>query len=116
MKRPQRLLFGLAMALITHTAQSSPFLVCDPYPATSPQPDAFLVTVGTAAPVTVPATKETDGGVILKWDLAGIGEGAKTVKVRAKSAWGESADSLPFAFMPGVPAPPGGIRIGSAAK
>ncbi|MER2527713.1 MAG: hypothetical protein ABTR07_07285 [Candidatus Competibacter denitrificans] len=109
-------LIGTLLGVVVNAGQAAPFLVCDPYPATGPQPDAFLVTVGTAAPVTVPATKETDGGVILKWDLTGIGEGAKTVKVRAKSAWGESADSLPFAFIPGVPAPPGGIRIGSAAK
>ncbi|MGB4945897.1 MAG: hypothetical protein WBQ05_01660 [Candidatus Competibacter denitrificans] len=111
MKRPQRLLFGLAMALITHTAQSSPFLVCDPYPPDKAQPDTFLVVVGTAAPVASPAAKNPDGSVALKYDLANIGAGPKTIRVRAKNAWGESGDSLPFTFTAGAPALVGGLRL-----
>jgi len=109
-KNLRKLLFVLLGALCS-TATAAPFLLCDPYPSSGPQPVEFLVTVGTAPPVVVPATRQTDGSVILKWDIAGIGTGAKTVTAKARNAWGESAASAPFSFTAGTPAAPGGIGL-----
>lgn len=81
-------LIGTLLGVVVNAVQAAPFLVCDPYPADKPQPDVFLVTVGTAPPISVPASKDANGSVALKWDLASIGTGAKTVTVKAKSAWG----------------------------
>lgn len=111
MKRSHLLLFGLAIGSMAHAAQAAPFLVSDPYPPSGPQPDTFLLFVdGTAAPIVSPAVKSPDGSVTLKHDLAGL-TGQKSVKVRAKNAWGESADSAPFSFTPGAPATPGKIGL-----
>jgi hypothetical protein len=104
-------LIATLLGVVVNAGQAAPFLVCDPYPADKPQPDVFLVTVGTAPPISVPASKDANGSVALKWDLASIGTGAKTVTVKAKSAWGESADSTPFSFTPGVPVTPGRIGL-----
>ncbi len=112
--KPHNLVFASLLAVAAFPCAAAPFLVCDPYPATDPQPSSFLVTVGTAAPVEVPATKNPDGSVILKWDLATVGTGAKVVKARAKSVWGESVDTAPFSFTAGMPIPPG--NIGLSAK
>lgn len=100
--------FALMMAT---TAQAAPFLTCDPYPPDKAQPDTFLVIVGTAAPIASPAFRNPDGSVMLKYDLAGVGLGLKTVKARAKNAWGESGDSNPFTFTAGAPATVGGLRL-----
>ncbi len=102
----------LILSAIALTANAAPFLVSDPYPVDKPQPDTFLVFIGTSTtPVTSTPVKATDGTVSLKYDLAAIGAGHKTVKVRAKNAWGESADSLPFGFTAGSPAVPGGLGL-----
>lgn len=106
-----RLLLTLMLGFALTTAQAAPFLTCDPYPADKPQPDTFLVSVGTAAPAVSPAFRNPDGSVMLKFDLAGIGAGLKTVKTRAKNAWGESADSAPFTFTAGAPATANGLRL-----
>ncbi|MER2528046.1 MAG: hypothetical protein ABTR07_08980 [Candidatus Competibacter denitrificans] len=103
-------LLWMALMMAT-TAQAAPFLTCDPYPPDKAQPDTFLVIVGTAAPIASPAFRNPDGSVILKYDLAGVGLGLKTVKARAKNAWGESGDSNPFSFTAGAPATVGGLRL-----
>lgn len=102
---------ALALAVLAMAGCAAPFLVSDPYPATGPQPDQFLVTVGTAAPVTVPATKNADGTAYLKWDVGSIGTGPKTVTAKAKNAWGESAASAPFSFTAGAPGAAAGLRL-----
>lgn len=103
---------AIATVLATASAGSiaAPFLVCDPYPATGPQPTDFVITVGTAAPITVPAFKEADGDVILKWDVGTL-TGAKTLTVKAKNSWGESAATAPFSFVAGAPGPAAGMRL-----
>ncbi len=110
-KNRQKLPPLVLLGALCSTANAAPFLVCDPYPSSGPQPTEFLVTVGTAAPVTVPATRQTDGSVILKRDVAGIGTGAKTVTAKAKNAWGESAASAPFSFVAGAPPAAAGMRL-----
>ena len=103
------------LALVAlNAAQAAPFLTCDPYPPDKPQPDVFLIAIGTAAPVVSPAFKNPDGSVILKWDVGGVGTGLKAVKVRAKNAWGESAD-VPFTFTAGAPGTASGLRLVAGA-
>lgn len=106
---------SLALCLLGVTAmsaQAAPFLVSDPYPADKPQPDTFLIFISASTtPVTSTPVKAADGSVSLKYDLAAIGSGPKTVKVRAKNAWGESADTAPFAFTAGSPMVPGGLGL-----
>lgn len=104
-------LIATLLGVVVNAGQAAPFLVCDPYPPDKAQPDTFLVVVGTAAPVASPVAKNPDGSVALKYDLANIGAGPKTIRVRAKNAWGESGDSLPFTFTAGAPALVGGLRL-----
>lgn len=102
------LAFALGFALTT--AQAAPFLMSDAYLPDKPQPDTFLVSVGTAAPIASPAHRNPDGSVVLKWDVGGLGIGLKSFKVRAKNAWGESAD-IPFTFTAGAPGVVSGLRL-----
>ncbi len=106
----KRIALATVLALPFIGALAAPFLTCDPYPATGPQPTEFVITVGTAAPITVAATKEADGDVALKWDV-GTQTGSKTLTVKAKNAWGESAATAPFSFVAGVPAAAAGMRL-----
>ena len=99
-------LFALASAPI----YAAPFVVSDPYPPDAAQPTEFVITVsGTQTPVIVPATA-TPQGVILKWDVAAQ-EGSKTITVKARNMWGESAASLPFSFTAEKPVAPTGIGL-----
>jgi hypothetical protein len=107
-----KILLVFLFGLIAATVQAAPFLVSDPYPTDKPQPDTFLVFIGTATtPVISAAVKAADGSVSLKYDLTAIGVGPKTIKVRAKNVWGESVDSDPFVFSAGNPAAPGKLGL-----
>jgi len=97
-------------ALASMPIYAAPFVVSDPYPSSGPQPTEFVITVsGQSAPVIVPATS-TEQGVILRWDVVGI-SGSKTITVKARNPWGESAASGPFTFTVGPPATPSGIGL-----
>lgn len=104
-------LFLLA-GLLPVSVLASPFLVCDPYPATGQQPTEFVVTIsGVANPVTSPAIDVT-GGKALRLDLGPLNlSGAHTVTAKARNQWGESASSPNFTFTAGVPGVPGGIGL-----
>lgn len=100
----------IAAALMPLSIQAAPFVVSAPYPSSGPQPTEFVITVsGQPTPVIVPATS-TEQGAILKWDVAGI-TGSKTITVKARNPWGESAASGPFSFVAGVPDVPSGIGL-----
>ena len=100
----------LICVLMSGAAQATPFLVCDPYPPSVPQPTEFVISVvGQASPVVVAATP-SDQGAYLHWDVAGQ-TGAKTLTVKARNAWGESVASAPFAYVAGVPGTPGGLTL-----
>lgn len=105
-------LVGIALMLSSVTVGASPFLTCDPYPATGQQPTEFVVTVsGVANPLVSPAVDVT-GGKALRLDLGPLNlTGAHTVTAKARNAWGESAASAPFTFTAGVPGVPGGIGL-----
>lgn len=100
------LLFLPAIAL------SSPFLICDPYPATGTPPTEFVVTIsGVSAPVVTPAVAVT-GGVAMRLDLGPLNlSGSKTLTAKARNAWGESVSSAPFVFTAGSPGAPGGLGL-----
>ena len=100
------LLFLPAIAL------SSPFLICDPYPATGTPPTEFVVTIsGVSAPIVTPAVSVT-GGKAMKLDLEPLNlAGSKTVTAKARNAWGESAASTPFSFAAGHPGAPSGLGL-----
>ena len=108
MKLPKVTPFLFALASIPIYA--APFVVSDPYPSSGPQPTEFVITVsGSTTPVVIPATT-TAQGAMLKWDVVGIA-GSKTITVKARNAWGESAASGPFSFVAGAPDVPSGIGL-----
>ena len=89
---------------------AAPFVVSDPYPPDAAQPTEFVISVsGTQVPVIIPATA-TSQGVIFKWDVAAQ-KGSKTITVKARNPWGESAATPPFTFTAGTPAAPTGIGL-----
>ena len=97
-------------ALASMPIYAAPFVVSDPYPSSGQQPTEFVITVsGSATPAVIPATT-TAQGTILKWDVSGI-TGSKTITVKARNAWGESAASSPFTFTAGTPAAPSGLGL-----
>ena len=97
-------------ALASAPIYAAPFVVSDPYPPDAAQPTEFVISVsGTQTPVIIPATA-TPQGAILRWDVVGL-SGPKTVTVKARNPWGESAASDPFEFTAGTPAKPTGIGL-----
>lgn len=75
---------------------ASPFLVCDPYPA-SVGVTQFAITIdGTL--VTVNAKVAADGSTSIYYDCASLSTGTHTITAKAISLWGESASSSPFVF------------------
>ena len=97
-------------ALASAPIYAAPFVVSDPYPSSGPQPTEFVISVsGTQTPVVVPATA-TPQGAILKWDVSGV-SGSKTITVKARNVWGESAATPPFTFTAGTPAAPTWIGL-----
>ena len=105
----------LLLGLLPFAAQAAPFLTCDPYPtdvAEQAIPTEFVVTVsGLATPIVTPAVAVT-GGVAMRLDLGPLNlSGAKTLTAKARNAWGESANSAPFAFTAGSPATPSGFGL-----
>lgn len=95
----------ICLVFVSSVAFASPFIVCDPYPSSSPQPDSFTVvlngTTYTSAPQAV-----SGQGVRLHFDIAGKWlSGANNATVKAVNMFGESSTS-PLAFSAGVPAAP----------
>jgi len=104
------------LALLPAVAQAAPFLVCNPVPtnvATTIVPTEYVVTIsGVASPITTPAVAAGTNQVALKLDLGPLNlSGSRTVTVKARNSWGESADSLPFTFTAGRPVAPIGITL-----
>jgi len=104
------------LLLFPVVAQAAPFLTGDPYPtnvAGTVVPSEFVVTIsGVAQPIITPAVTVGTNQVGLKLDLGPLNlSGAKTVTVKAKNAWGESAASAPFTFTAGVPGSPSGLGL-----
>jgi hypothetical protein len=102
----------VAMLLFPGMTLASPWLICDPYPNTGPQPTEFVVNIsGITAPIVTPAVDVT-GGKAMKLDLGPLNlVGAKTVTAKARSPYGESANSAPFSFTAGAPASPTGLTL-----
>jgi hypothetical protein len=104
---------ALSLLIFPGVVSAAPFLVCDPYPSTVPQPTEFVVNIsGITAPIVTPAINVT-GGKAMKLDLGPLNlVGAKTVTAKARNpAYGESANSAPFSFTAGVPAAPDGLTL-----
>ena len=111
-----RHLLFLALLAASGAASAAPFLTGDPYPtnvAGQAVPSEFVVTIsGVANPLVTPAVPDGANAVVLKLDLGPLKlSGARTVTVKARNAWGESASSAPFAFTAGAPAVPGGLGL-----
>ena len=98
--------------LLVGVAQAAPFLVCDPYPASSTQPTSFTVTIsGVTNPIPTPAVAVT-GGVAMHLDLGPYNlTGARTLTVVANNLWGSSVASSPLAFTAGTPGVPSGLGL-----
>lgn len=110
------LLIIICMA-IPGFAVAGPYLVCDPYPTSTPQPTEFRITYGPTTIVS-PAVTQQDGSKRLYWDLAPLLPGTyniSVVAVRMDPLWGEEVSSaVPFSFtkpVPGSPSAPANIRL-----
>lgn len=100
MKRTGLYAAVLAAIAITFPAavMAAPWLACDPYPASQPQPTQFLLSFDGAPEITVPAEESPNAaGKWLHYDLAGISFGRHTVNVKATNgAMVSSGASLTF--------------------
>ena len=113
------LLLLLFLGLGLNAQAAGPFLVSDPYTLQS-DPNLnpvnfvinFLINGTAASPVAITATTLSNGQIILQYDLATLAAGHYTVTADAVNVFGGvSADSAPFPFTKGVPAPPANLRI-----
>jgi hypothetical protein len=102
----------LAALLFPFAAAAAPFLTCDPYPPTGAQPTEFVVTItGVAQPIVTPAVVVT-GGKTMRLDLGPLNlTGERTFTVRARNAYGQSAESEPFTAWVGPPSVPTNFRV-----
>ena len=105
-------IFSLILAFST-IAESAPFLVCDPYPASGQQPIAFILIFDNGTPMEVGIQTNADGGVQLHYDLSSLAVGAHTVVAQSKTLWGVSASSVPLSFVKPatVPAAPTTLQL-----
>jgi hypothetical protein len=104
---------------IAGTGAAGPFLTCDCTPAAD-NVTGFKIQFGSGTWIDIPAaagcgsaTPVTCSGTskTICYDLATLPTGAFTVKARAKNAWAESTDSLPFSDTKVVPSGPTTTRI-----
>lgn len=107
------ILFVLIAIMVAKSAVAEPFVTCDPYPSTAPQPTTFLIkldasTIDIVSPAVdaVPAT----AGKRLLYDIGTIPFGNHSVTVRAKNATATSVPSAVFLFGVGI-ATPGGLIV-----
>lgn len=107
--RSHRLAFLVAVVL-PGMAQASPFLLCDPYPASAGVDNFSVVIDGKPAVASTPLAL-ADGSEKCHHDLAGLSNGQHTATVKACNQWGCSASSAPFVFSVGVPSVPTGLGI-----
>jgi len=113
----KKLFFVLAFLLCFVTAasaQTSPILTCDPYPAGGAQPTSFVVTAGSTIYPDSPAKINADGTAVLWFNLSAWPNGSYKVVVQAKDSAGVSAASDPFSFslpVPIIPAVPSGFTV-----
>jgi len=96
-------------------AVAAPFVVSDPYPAASLQPDGFAVAVDGGAVVESPAQAVT-GGVRLYYDVSAVSAGTHTLRVKAyknDAVWGrlESTEAVFTFSRPASPSAPAGIGL-----
>lgn len=112
-----RLYIAVCFFLAVSMAYAAPFLICDPYPASQPQPTEFTVTFTSPGSSTPPVTVTSPpvavaGGAALKLDLAPLNlKGVQTVTAKARGAWGESGASAPLSFATGIVAVPMNLSI-----
>jgi hypothetical protein len=107
-----RKLIPLWLLFAVGPVAAAPFLTCDPYPTTGAYPTEFVVTVSGIANLIVTPAVDVAGGKTMRLDLGPLNlTGTKTVTVKARNAWGESANSAPFSFTAGSPAPVTGIGL-----
>ena len=99
---------AIAAAFITFVgyASATPFLVCDPYPVTGPQPTSFSCAFDNGALVSFPPAVNTDGSVQIHYDIASLAVGAHSVQCSASNVYGSSALSPKFAWFAGIPSAP----------
>ena len=84
---------------------AAPFLVCDPQTGV----EKYILEINA---VEIPEfAAEPDGSI--RYDLAGLAEGAFTVRCKAGNVWGWSAYSVPLDFTKALPQNPMNLRVSS---
>lgn len=98
--------------LVCMPADAAPFLTCDPYGPSAPQPTTFLLSMDGAAEIMVPAVDAAPAtaGKTLRYDLAGVPFGRHRVVVKAKNASATSAAAT-LTFDVGLATPEGMIIV-----
>lgn len=102
------LLVIVGLLFCSTVALAGPFLVCTPVPGDSVS--HYLLKVDGANPITVPAFGNTDGTVMVHYDLAGFANGNHNLEIAAANIWGESI-YVPFDFSKAVPGAPLGFGL-----
>lgn len=97
------------LTFVLITILLSPFLVCDPYPVSDPQPDRFIIQSSGVPDVIVPVTKNTDNSVIIHYDVAPfLGQRVSWTVCAENDLFGRAC--VPFGKKLGVGGP-GGLAI-----
>jgi len=106
----------LAFFAFNLEVKAAPFVVSDPYPAASTQPDGFTCTVNAGPVVDSPADAVTPTTNRLKLDVADVPSGSNTLKCKAYKndpVWGrlESAEAVFTFTRPASPSGPSGFKL-----
>jgi len=106
----------LTLLLIGSRVLASPFLVCDPVPASSGNQGlnvvSYVITGLATTNLNVQAQINADGSQQLHYDLGALSNGSYTVTVAAVNGFAqESPFTPPFTFTVGAPATPTGLRL-----
>jgi hypothetical protein len=107
-----RLVTAIAIMVMALVAESAPFIISDPWPATSVKPDTCQISYdGSSTFVTWGVVSQSDGSVFCKMDIAALSTGSHTSQVKACNAAGCST-LVPFTFIKaGLPVAPANLRL-----
>jgi hypothetical protein len=114
-----RTLFLVILLGASAKAFAAPFLTCDPYPASTTDPNlnvvSFVITFSAPSginPVTVQAQVGTSGDRQLFYDVGPLANATYTVTAAAVNGYAlEGPPSSPFTFSKGSPATPTGLKL-----
>lgn len=111
-----RYLLAVLFCLAAVSAQASPFVVSDPYPADAVQPDGFAVSLDGGPVVETPADPVTASTIRFRFDVGTVASGSHTLLIKAykqDAVWGrlESAEAVFTFARPAAPSGATGLKL-----